>query len=258
MGMKSLHADIELLCLGALRDDLDPAEQTGLCAHLEHCISCRTYLREMTHLEAGLALARECKNPSKLPNGMRERFVTRAAQEGIALHAPVSESSYASLRFATVLLIVLLVAAATLQAGPFFRAAQSGQTVAAPLPLPKAKPQQVVNARPLRIPQNPHRARVYSTPTGTRSVALEHRQFPFTPTLLPAGTHFFALSKEQPAVPAFAFRANSETLLHFAPLLAKGEEPMESRPSGPNFRLLKVDFTADGYRRMQIEGASAQ
>jgi hypothetical protein len=260
MGMKSLHADFELLCLCAVTGDLDRAEEAGLCEHLRHCISCRTYLSEMTRLEAGFALTQELKNARRLPNGMRARFIARAAQEGISLHAPVPGSSSASLRFATALLLILLFAAAMLKAGPFFRSTQSRQTVLALSPNLNEEPRQVVKATPLHIPpQNLHRARVSSAVTGEKAVPLEHRRFIFTPALLPAGTHAFGLLKEQRPIPMFAFRADSQTLLHFSPpLLADGEEPVASRPAGPNFRLLKVDFTVDGYRRMQIEGVTAQ
>jgi hypothetical protein len=289
--MTTRHTDFEFLCALAVNGDLESAEYMQLKEHLEHCASCRECLCETRRLGAQLVLAQALKRPNKLPRGMRERFLTRAAGAGIPLSSCSSQGiGSPALGMVTALLMVLLLAAATLKAGPFKRFAavtKVGNTTSAGSGANlKANSQEVVGSQasdaqtqPSRSKNSHHRGRVQRATPAVDLSALEVQQF-----------HFALFAQDSPAIryptwtavtmpqavpssnypnrmPRLALDATSEVFRHIAPpLLAYGPTGVSGLrsnldlgpPTGRSFRLLKVDFTADGYRRPQTPGDNSQ
>lgn len=289
--MTKRHADFELLCALAASGDLDSAEHAELSEHLAYCASCRERLLEMRRLEAQLILAQALKGPTRpVPRGMRQRFLTRAIREGIPLNSRPQGIGFHALGTVTALLMVLLLAAATLKAGPFRRAAAATEVVATPSVSPrpdlKATRQETVYGqlsdiqmqRPkIRMP--PRRVPVHGTAPAVGLSAFESRQFHFT--LLARNSaargYPFSTAVQLPEIipslpypnrmPRLTLDASSKVFRHIAPaLLAYGATGAYSLPSnfdldpptGQSFRVLKVDFTTNGYRTMQIPGGGSQ
>ncbi len=122
--MTTSHTYFEVMCSLAASGQLTKTEQVELREHSKQCVLCRDRLVEMRRLGFQLFLARAFKTPSKrLPNGMRQRFAARAISEGIPLSSGSPGTGFSALGMVTVLLLVLLLVAASLQDGPFTRPA---------------------------------------------------------------------------------------------------------------------------------------
>lgn len=122
--MTTNHTYFEVMCSLAASGQLTKTEQAELREHSEDCVLCRDRLVEMRRLGFQLFLARAFKTPSKrLPNGMKQRFAARAISEGVPLSSPSPGTGFSALGMVTVLLLVLLLVAATLQDGPLTRPA---------------------------------------------------------------------------------------------------------------------------------------
>jgi hypothetical protein len=114
--MNAGHGEFEVLCALAASGDLTKAEHAALREHLRHCLCCQNYFIEMRRLAIPLLLAQQLKAPGKqLQKGLQERFAERAIRSGIPL-SPQSEGvGFSALGMVTVVLVVLLLVAATLQ-----------------------------------------------------------------------------------------------------------------------------------------------
>jgi hypothetical protein len=122
--MTTNHTYFEVMCSLAASGQLTKTEQVELREHSEHCVLCRNRLVEMRQSGFQLFLARAFKTPSKrLPKGMQERFAARAISEGIPLSSRSAGTGFNALGMVTVLLLILLLVAATLQDRPVTRPA---------------------------------------------------------------------------------------------------------------------------------------
>jgi hypothetical protein len=270
------HPEFEWLCARAANDDLDRVEHAQLRDHLDGCPSCRVYLLQMRRLEM-LLLVQTMKKPVKSPPaGLQERFLARAKQEGIPLTSP--RIGFPALGTAAALLIVLLLASAALKTGLFTRGpAETGTTAqetAQTDPNFKAIPRESaadhlsqIEAQPFTKKVSQRRVRVQSIPQVHWS-ALEGRRFHFTLFAQNSSTTAYSFlsagsSPRNFREPDLAFDPTSEVFRHIEPsLLASGPTGSYSlrsnleigAPTGRSFRLLKVDFTADGYGRLELPG----
>lgn len=117
--MTTNHVDFEVLCALAASGNLTSTERAELNEHAEHCVHCQNRLVEMRQLGTRLFLAHELNIPAKrVPKGMQERFSARAIREGIPLSSPSPGVGFSALGLVTALLVVLLLAAATLKDHP--------------------------------------------------------------------------------------------------------------------------------------------
>lgn len=85
----SAHAQFEKLCALAASGQLTAAEAKALDAHLRECNDCRRFLSDAC-LVSDTVVSRLLPVPSvesKIPEGMRERFLARAAAEGLRINA---------------------------------------------------------------------------------------------------------------------------------------------------------------------------
>lgn len=113
--MTTSHGDFEILCALAACGQLTKTERAELREHADHCVLCRNCLVEMRQVGIQLVLARAFKTRSKqLPKGMQERFAARAVSEGIPLSSRSTGVGFSALGWVTVLLVALLLVAATL------------------------------------------------------------------------------------------------------------------------------------------------
>jgi hypothetical protein len=109
------HQHFEFLCALAVCGELSPSEEVELATHVSRCAGCSKRMAQFTHLTGQLALAdlpRSCSNPA--PRGMRQRFLARAASEGIPVFPPI-KSRPAPRAFASALLTAALLFVATLR-----------------------------------------------------------------------------------------------------------------------------------------------
>jgi hypothetical protein len=290
--MTARHADFEFLCALATNGDLDSAGYTRLKEHIEHCASCRECFRDMHRLEAQLVLAQALSRPNeRLPRGMRERFLTRAARAGI----PVSSCSsrgigFPALGMVTALLIVLLLAAANLKTGPFKRFAAAtdvaGTSSFVSAPVLKANLRETsdnqsldTQARTRKAMALRRRVRLHSTMPAVNRFAVEGRQFHFSLFAQDSPTARYPLWTEVTVAqtvpslnypnhtPRLSLDASSEVFRHLAPSLLAygptGASGLRSNldlgpPTGRSFRLIKVDSISNGYRWPQTPGDSSQ
>jgi hypothetical protein len=119
--MTSNHNYFESLCAFAVSDELTGPELAELHQHSLQCVSCRNRIHEMTKIDACLFLSHAfTRRNGRLPKGMRERFITRAINEGVPLNPP-STAGLGNLGLAISLFVVLLVTAAAIRTGPFSR-----------------------------------------------------------------------------------------------------------------------------------------
>jgi len=279
------HADFELLCALAVSGDLSITERAALGHHLEVCTSCEKKLLEMRRLRAQLVFAQAMKGPSKrLPRGMRERFHSRAMREGIPLSSGTQGVGASALGMVTALLMVLLLVAATLKAGPFRRFASRTEIARGTMVLRRpnlpARRQatnyvhaQIRIARPLVRTHRP------AASIATAASAPAVRQFHFTLLAQNSAAIAYPFSTAAPLPdivpslsypdrkPSLTLDVTSRVFRHIVPpLIAYGATEAYSIPSnfdldpptGQNFRVLKVDFTANGYRTTQFYGDGSQ
>jgi hypothetical protein len=84
--MTSSHQSFEVLCTLAITGELDEREFAALSDHVRLCDACRRRFLEMAFVGSQLSLAREVESRRvRAPKGMRERFIRRAALEGVPL-----------------------------------------------------------------------------------------------------------------------------------------------------------------------------
>jgi hypothetical protein len=89
------HAHFRELCALASSGQLPPSEADALNGHLVGCDECRSFLADAQRIGA-IVIPQVLQAPRgqmRVPSGMRERFLKRAAAEGLAMHA---EASFAS------------------------------------------------------------------------------------------------------------------------------------------------------------------
>jgi hypothetical protein len=163
--MTSNHNYFECLCALAAGDELTGPELAELHEHSLECASCRNRILELTQINACLLLSHAFNHRNgRMPEGMRERFITRAIKEGVPLTSP-SAVGLGNLSVASVLFIILLVTAAAIRTGPFsrpvvdagrFDAAQYTKSVRATNPTPPDSP---LNLLPRRRDRSHARSR---------------------------------------------------------------------------------------------------
>ena len=83
------HAHFEELCVLATSGQLSAVESDLLNLHLLECDNCRGFLND-AHLISDRVIPQVLRAPrgeARVPAGMRERFLARAASEGLQIHA---------------------------------------------------------------------------------------------------------------------------------------------------------------------------
>jgi hypothetical protein len=220
--MTTNHVYFEVMCALAASGQLTKTEHVELREHSEHCVLCRDRLVEMRRLGFQLFLARAFKTPSKrLPKGMQERFAARAIGQGIPLSSRSAGNGFHALGMVTVLLLVLLLVAATLQDGPFTRPA-----VATGVALDKEKisSQSIPNhTRPGEVRASRVLDRQSQFPASPVSRATEPRRvYPANPTARQVRQFTFTLYSRNPAVRDAPF-STTISLPEVVPLSASPE-----------------------------------
>jgi hypothetical protein len=113
--MTSNHNYFEFLCALAASDELSGPELAELREHSLACARCRDRINACLLLSHAFSQRKE-----SLPEGMRERFITRAIKEGVPLTSPPAVG-LGNLGVASALFIILLFTAAAIRTGPFSR-----------------------------------------------------------------------------------------------------------------------------------------
>src|SRR5277367_5245711 len=82
-----MHKSYEELCALAATGQITGDAMKVLDQHLRGCSSCRTFLEDLVPLKAHVTpvVAGSRIYPYTLPEGMRERFLQRAANDGLEL-----------------------------------------------------------------------------------------------------------------------------------------------------------------------------
>jgi len=84
--MTSSHQFFEVLCTLAISGELDECEFAALSDHVRQCDACGRRFLEMAFVGSRLSSARALKSKRvRAPKGMLERFIRRAALEGVPL-----------------------------------------------------------------------------------------------------------------------------------------------------------------------------
>jgi hypothetical protein len=108
-----------VLCALESSGQLTDNESAILREHCEHCILCREHLVAMRQLGMHLFLAQACEMPRKsLSKGVKERFVARAAGQGILFNSQSSYAGSPALGLVTMVLLLLSVITITLRTKP--------------------------------------------------------------------------------------------------------------------------------------------
>jgi hypothetical protein len=152
--------DFEVGCALAASGLLTSAELAELSEHAAHCVLCHDRLVEFRRAGMQLFLVQGLKNSGeRLPKGMQQRFVARAIREGIPLRSVSPGVRFSALGSVTVLLVVLLLAVATLNNGDTGLADTSHAPVALDKETSTAQeiPAHAVNARPIHAGKLPLR-----------------------------------------------------------------------------------------------------
>src|SRR5581483_5941162 len=86
--MHKMHKHFEGLCALAATGQISGDSMAVLDAHVRECKQCQAFLEELTPVKSHVApvLAASHARTYEPPDGMRERFLQRAAQSGIDLH----------------------------------------------------------------------------------------------------------------------------------------------------------------------------
>jgi hypothetical protein len=84
----STHAHFEELCVLATSGQLSAEESEQLNRHLLECDNCRVFFKD-AHFISARVIPQAVRAPreTRVPDGMRERFLTRAANEGLKIDA---------------------------------------------------------------------------------------------------------------------------------------------------------------------------
>jgi hypothetical protein len=286
--MTTNHGDFEILCALAACGQLTKMEHAELREHADHCVSCHTRLVEMRQVGIQLLLARAFKTRSKqLPKGMQERFAARAISEGIPLTSRSTGVGFSALGLVTVLLVALLLVAATLTdralprsvvetdvAGNSHGPGLRNQDSSRGLP-DQVLPVRVRRVHPFRLGHRPSLAIFPADPA-----SLQSRQFTFTLYSRNSGVRaypFLSTIRLPEVVPSFTsplraprltFDTTSEIIGHDAPhLLAEcehsafGPVSFQAPPAAQSFHGsfdpktyrtgLKADFEVDAIHLIQ-------
>ena len=116
------HRYFEILCSLGASGQLTKAEHAELREHCGHCVLCQKQVVEMRQVGIQLFLVQASKATSKQsPKDMQERFAARAVREGVPLSGRSSGVGFSALGLVSVMLLVLLLVAATLRDRPFAR-----------------------------------------------------------------------------------------------------------------------------------------
>jgi hypothetical protein len=81
------HPPFEELCALSTSGELSREEAEVLRAHLADCHDCRRFLRETREITENMMPSNPSVSPVEVPPGIRERFLARAATEGLPIHA---------------------------------------------------------------------------------------------------------------------------------------------------------------------------
>jgi hypothetical protein len=217
--MSAGHGEFEVLCALAASGDLTKAEHAALREHLKHCLSCQNYFIEMRRLAIPLLLAQQLKAPGKqLQKGLQERFAERAIRSGIPL-SPRSEGvGFSALGMVTVVLVVLLMVAATLQHASRSSVVDKGETGSAQVAPPLHKTNNITS---LPAAAKVRRSRRERRSSSASSVAKPPSRpfgpatwsgYPFTLTLYTRNSAFPATLKLTEAVPSWTFSSRAPGL----------------------------------------------
>jgi hypothetical protein len=135
------HDYFDFLCALAASDELTEPERVELHDHSLKCVSCRNRILEMTRMNAYLLLSHAfTSRRGRLPEGMRERFIARAIEQGVPLKSPAT-AGLGALGLASALFIILLVTAGAIRSGPFsITVADNGHFDTGSKPLHATKP----------------------------------------------------------------------------------------------------------------------
>jgi hypothetical protein len=116
--MTADHGDFEVGCALAASGLLTRTELAELSEHAAHCVLCYDRLVEFRRAGIQLLFVPRLRNSGeRLPKGMQQRFVARAIREGIPLRSPSAGVRFSALGSVTILLVALLLVAATLNNG---------------------------------------------------------------------------------------------------------------------------------------------
>jgi hypothetical protein len=217
--MSAGHGEFEVLCALAASGDLTKAEHAALREHLRHCLCCQNYFIEMRRLAIPLLLAQQLKAPGKqLQRGLQERFAERAIRSGIPL-SPRSEGvGFSALGMVTVVLVVLLLVAATLQHASRSSVVDRGETGSAQVAPPLHKTNNIAS---LPAAAKVRRSRRERRSSSASSVAKPPSRpfgpatwsgYPFTLTLYTRNSALPATLKLTEAVPSWTFSSRAPGL----------------------------------------------
>jgi hypothetical protein len=113
--MTSGHHFFEVLCALAISGELDERALAEFGIHARECDVCRQRLMELAFVGSQLSQAREFKSKRiRAPKGMLERFITRAADEGVPLQLR-RRALAPHLAFGALAMAILAVAPAALR-----------------------------------------------------------------------------------------------------------------------------------------------
>jgi hypothetical protein len=176
--MMANHVDCEVGCALAASGLLTRTELAELSEHAAHCVLCHDRLVEFRRAGIQLFLVRALNNSDeRLPKGMQRRFVARAIREGIPLRSGSQGVRFSALGAVTVLLVVLLLAVATLNNGSLPGSAGDtglADTSHRPVAIDKAMtttqeiPAHAVIGR--RVPRRSHAAAIRRPPSAPRFI----------------------------------------------------------------------------------------
>ena len=165
------HEEFEVLCALAASGDLTETEHTALREHLRECHSCQNYLIETRRLAISLLLAQPLKTPGKqLRKGLQERFAKRAIRSGVPLSRPSEGLGFSALGLVTVVLVVLLLATATLQHASRSPVVDRGEIGSAQVAAPAHQTNSSASlAAPVKVRRSRRDRRLSSVPSAAKA-----------------------------------------------------------------------------------------
>ena len=149
------HGYFEVRCALAASGQLTRTEGAELREHAKHCDVCNSRITELNVLGARLLIAHTWKDQSgRLPQGMKDRFVTRAIREGVPLSHRRRTTHTEHLGFVAIIVLAVSIFVIAHKSAPLPRPpVDTGRTNGSPISLSmqaeNRKPQEIVsNLRP--------------------------------------------------------------------------------------------------------------